>query len=60
MTLAKAIETLKDHLAFDDPPVEEDRRAAVLLGIEALKCEQERRKLHSWSPHSLFPGETKE
>jgi len=60
MKLDIAIKTLKDHLAFDDPPIEEDRRAAVLLGIEALKRLQQLRCSRITWFRGPLPGETKD
>jgi len=60
MKLDIAIKTLKDHLAFDDPPIEEDRRAAVLLGIEALKRVKAKRLHFEVDIDRLLSGETKD
>lgn len=60
MTLNKAIEILQD-LMTDLPQFSpDDRREAVMLGIEALKQIKESRfDPSTWEPR-LLPGETEE
>lgn len=58
ITLPKAIEILKDHtpksLPYFDPPFV----YSLLLGTEALKREQHRRKYDIHLPVELLPGES--
>ena len=61
MTIAidEAIKTLSDSANSDMTTFNEKYKQAQLLGIEALKREQHRRKYDIHLPRELLPGETR-
>jgi len=62
MTIAidEAIKTLSDSANSGMTTFNEKYKQAQLLGIEALKREQHRRKYDIHLPIELLPGETRE
>lgn len=60
MKLSKAIEILKEHVAWCDPVKEVDTYQALKLGIEAGKRLQQYRLDGEEMRFTPLPGETKE
>jgi len=60
MTIDEAIKIQRKQLALDNPPMGTDHRAAVLMGIEALKREQIFRREVPDGLYNQLPGETPE
>jgi len=59
VTLDEAILQLKVWSRVDESELPTGVRDAILLGIEALKREQHRRKYDIHLPRELLPGETR-
>ena len=60
MTLEKAIKTLQFQLSKPDNVVGPGTKAAVHLGIEALKAVKDARANNYWTPIPTMPGETED
>jgi len=60
VTLDEAILQLKVWSRVDESELPTRVRDAILLGLEALKREQHRRKYDIHLPIELLPGETRE